>query len=765
MPQFLKVGTKTLSIIFRSVKVICSLSFLPFGLDKFAKTFDLIEGKKGFFPHLFNLTENQNYIGEFPDKKYYQPDFMSVAKKNEFELWYQKASLKQNGEKSLFNFKNEIRAYCASDVSILKRGLLEFRKIIMKSTISEKHPIGIDPFLKCITLASLCSYIYTTTFMPPNSIAIIPKNGYSGNDKTSRKAMIWLKFISESQNKYIKHSKNGGEVSFGNYKVDGFCEETAEIFEFDGCLFHGHLSCYKPDTFVPFLQTSIIGLNARHNRRKQFLENCIFNGKKVKIVSIYECEWEKLCKTDLNLKNFLKNKNIVSSLNPSDALSGGRTESFRMYHKVDETKNETLDYYDVTSLYPTVQKYCEYPTCHPEIITENFKDISSYFGLAKVTILPPKNLYFPVLPVKTDQKLLFCLCQKCAKTKEKNCNCSDQDRALEGTWVILEILEALKHGYKIIQIHEVWHFPTTSKYDPKTRTGGLFTEYINTFTKIKQESSGYPNWVKTEDDKNKYIQEYFEKQGILLEKSKIIYNEGLRTVAKLILNSLWGRLAMRTDKPLYKLITNPAEWFLLISDDENIVHSADFTHKDYLQVYYSKAQNMSESTANINVVLACFVTAHARIKMHREFIKIGSDRVCYTDTDSIIFTSKPNDYKPYLSSYLGDFTNEIDPKNGNITCFATAGPKNYTYETSTGYKKALVKGISLNNVSVNKINFESMVNIVTKDRAQIIETEQIKFSRNKCEWTNSTNIIKKKYRFFYDKRIILDDYNTLPFGY
>jgi hypothetical protein len=42
-----------------------------------------------------------------------------------------------------------------------------------------------------------------------------------------------------------------------------------------------------------------------------------------------------------------------------------------MYHKEDETKNETLDYYDVTSLYPTVQKYCEYPTCHPEIITEN----------------------------------------------------------------------------------------------------------------------------------------------------------------------------------------------------------------------------------------------------------------------------------------------------------------------------------------------------------------------------------------------------------
>jgi hypothetical protein len=59
MPLFLKVGSKTLSISFRSVKVICSLSFLPFGLDKFAKTFDLIEGKKGFF-HIFSTQEKIN---------------------------------------------------------------------------------------------------------------------------------------------------------------------------------------------------------------------------------------------------------------------------------------------------------------------------------------------------------------------------------------------------------------------------------------------------------------------------------------------------------------------------------------------------------------------------------------------------------------------------------------------------------------------------------------------------------------------------------
>ena len=155
MPEFLKVGSKTLSINFRSVKVICSLSFLPFGLDKFAKTFDLVEGKKGFFPHLFNKRENRNYIGEYPSKDFYQVDFMSPKKKEEFELWYNKIIYNSKGEKSIFNFNKELIAYCVSDVDILKRGLISFRKIIMNHTKSEKHPNGIDPFIKSLTLASL----------------------------------------------------------------------------------------------------------------------------------------------------------------------------------------------------------------------------------------------------------------------------------------------------------------------------------------------------------------------------------------------------------------------------------------------------------------------------------------------------------------------------------------------------------------------------------------------------------------------------------
>ena len=60
-----------------------------------------------------------------------------------------------------------------------------------------------------------------------------------------------------------------------------------------------------------------------------------------------------------------------------------------------------------------------------------------------------------------------------------------------------ELEVALNMGYILIQIHEVLHWPETEMYDPVTKQGGLFTQYINTFLKLKQEASGYPPHIKT----------------------------------------------------------------------------------------------------------------------------------------------------------------------------------------------------------------------------------------------------------------------------
>lgn len=76
-------------------------------------------------------------------------------------------------------------------------------------------------------------------------------------------------------------------------------------------------------------------------------------------------------------------------------------------------------------------------------------------------------------------------------------------------------------------------------------------------------------------------------------------------------------------------------------------------------------------------IMASFVTTNARLKLLSEMHKLNS-RVL--DSDSIFFTQKSGDYTPDLGDFLGEFTNELDPSEGNyISEFFSAGPKNYYF--------------------------------------------------------------------------------------
>ena len=100
-------------------------------------------------------------------------------------------------------------------------------------------------------------------------------------------------------------------------------------------------------------------------------------------------------------------------LKPRNALFGGRTNAAKLYHKV--CNDEKILNYDFTSLYPSVQRDNYYLVGHPEIITENFEDINKYFGIIKCKILPPNSMYFPIIPIKIHNKLIFPLCMSCAQ--------------------------------------------------------------------------------------------------------------------------------------------------------------------------------------------------------------------------------------------------------------------------------------------------------------------------------------------------------------
>ena len=225
-------------------------------------------------------------------------------------------------------------------------------------------------------------------------------------------------------------------------------------------------------------------------------------------------------------------------------------------------------YVDFNSLYPSVNYYTEYPIGHPERKFWNqevnwtkpihmFRQLDSDQGLFKVFITPPQNTIIPVLPAKFDNRLLFPLCIRCAlsydhKTDEddvdyfaavKNCKrhnikcddytCphSDEERGWVGTYTHLELQRALSRGYKVKHLIWSWQWKVWSRY--------LFRDYIKTFYKIKTESSWNENRPVTERDA--LIKSFKEKYQIDLDPEKMKLNEGMRYIAKLCLNSMWGK--------------------------------------------------------------------------------------------------------------------------------------------------------------------------------------------------------------------------------
>ena len=100
------IGTKVLSLVSGNLKFVDSLCFLPFPLSSFPATFGLTEIRKGFFPHLFNTLENQDYEGPMSPAEMYDPEGMSAKKKEEFERWY----IEKVNTNYVFNLRREMEA-------------------------------------------------------------------------------------------------------------------------------------------------------------------------------------------------------------------------------------------------------------------------------------------------------------------------------------------------------------------------------------------------------------------------------------------------------------------------------------------------------------------------------------------------------------------------------------------------------------------------------------------------------------------------------
>ena len=478
------------------------------------------------------------------------------------------------------------------------------------------------------------------------------------------------------------------------------------MYEFHGCEFHGCKRCKPNNRHVKTWHHPDRTVDEMFELTKKKTDVLRKAGYSVK--EEWECNFKRKLAVDPELQDMVKNLTWMAPLNPKKALFGGRTGLSCCYMKAEN--GEIIDYVDYTSLYPWVNKYGTYPLGHPLIMKNPVdQDIQSYFGVAKVDVLAPEKLFYPVLPMKIGEKCMFTLCVTCAQEQldqpwhERNnlCRHHDEEREMTGTWCTQELKMAALKGYSILRIHEVWHWPE------KQRKTGLFAPYVSKFLKAKQEAGGWPSDCVTDQQKAEYVTEYEKYEGILLDKEKTVVNPGRKAVAKLMLNSFWGKFGEADNKLTTSTIQKVEDWEKLINNDSIIVKSVNVYSEDVLEVTTVKKEGACAPNVKGNIFIALFTTALARLKLY-EALDVLKERVLYYDTDSVIYKSKPDDEKLPLGKFLGQFTDEI---GGNVIDeFGSAGPKSYSYRTNEGKTECKSKGLKNTHAVREVLNYNSTLN-------------------------------------------------------
>ncbi|XP_055357527.1 uncharacterized protein LOC129602520, partial [Paramacrobiotus metropolitanus] len=753
--EVIKRGNQLLELRYSGLAMTSrdTLNFLPMRLSSMPKAVGLeLEIRKGDFPHHLNHPNNWDKILPWPEPEMYFFDSLKGKQKQEFLQWHSEARKASNNR---FDFRAEIMAYCCNDVTVLRRCALQFAMDFRGLT-------SLNP-LDSITMSSACNKYYRTYHLEPNKLGVLSAHGPHRNRRTSVQATQWLEVLNRDLSGRIQHGRNGKEVHIGPYYVDGYDAVTRTVYEYNGCVFHGHPECTEPQDRSPFSRKLMRDVYEEYVDRVRYLED-----ENYTVVTMWECHWMKE-RNELNIADFLAGQNLRDPMNPREAFKGGRTNASRLYYEV--KPGQKILHFDVVSLYPFVNKTKAYPIGYPTVILSDFENVRKYFGLVYCKVLPPPQCLYPVLPATINRKLVFALCRTCAEAQNNDfCQHSDADRCIEGVWTTPELHHAMDRGYTVQKVYEVYH------WDQKE--AGLFAKYINKFLKIKMEASGWPSWCKTQKQKDAYIRQVKEREGIDLDPEAMIYDAGRRNVAKNCLNFLWGKLGQRDNFSVTKFLHKIKPYLDLVRSNAVEIQDVYAINEDCLMVTYAQGEDYNEGNNSTNVAIAAFTTANARLVLLDLMEKLG-ERLMYYDTDSVIFIQRPGDWLPETGSILGDWDNQLQAGENHIVKFVSCGPKVYSYETDTGRIELKAKGIAQNGYTEDILDFDEVKkSFVRSGRAldfdalkrlldgtdkhlEIIYPEFLK--RNGKTQAINTIQLFKKLKMVYDKRMLFPDFSTLPF--
>ena len=240
-------------------------------------------------------------------------------------------------------------------------------------------------------------------------------------------------------------------------------------------------------------------------------------------------------------------------------------------------------------------------------------------------------------------------------------------------------------------------------------------------------------------------------------------NEGIKNFILFL-----GKFAQRSNLTKTARVTEPKKLFDYLDSDQYEVSDARMVNDETVEVQYISKDEFVEQNDKVNIVIAAFTTAYARLKLY-DLLDLLQERVLYYDTDSVIYVHEPGKSDPPLGDYLGDLTDELDVGD-YITTFISGGPKNYAYLTNNGKTDTKIRGITLNYDATKKINMDVMRHLVDShvnghNEEKVTLVNPHKITRDKKEKNIVTKKMKKDYRIVYNKRVITENYGTLPYGY
>ena len=431
-------------------------------------------------------------------------DLKNINKKEQGNLktWFAEK------QKQTYHFEQELFKYCSNDMDNLRKCLLKMNSIknVMEIEFLYDNQITI---LSSLSLVVFLQYFTYKDFLPITPTTGYPNVSKKNNKLQSQAAMLCLNDISRTVPNFRWKNHPKGETKIGKFFIDGYDPNTKTAYEFNGCFYHGCTTCFKPESFNPICRKTYKQLkNETDQRTKQIRLKCS------KLIIIKECQFLKQLKEHkTSLKQEIEKQPQLQetfSINMHNAHYGGRTLPIYLYKDVFSKKGFKIFYIDFNSLYPFIQHKNDFPIKHPktimnekecfEQITKLAKKTSSNkdgMGFAKCTILPPKKLFIPALPFRSNGKLVFPLCARCAKEKEtKKCKHKDKQSSMNGTWYISKIHQAVKDGYKIQNVTQLLIYSQQEK---------IFANFIAKFYTPKQKYSGIPKNVqkkKTNSQKN-----------------------------------------------------------------------------------------------------------------------------------------------------------------------------------------------------------------------------------------------------------------------